>query len=406
MIMQVFAQQLSPSDSLKIAAALLAACTVAWISTIGGMGVVVVILALWLSVHVYCTPAASIVISPLFLLAVNVFYPSAARWDATNTDPASEMRYWAAGLLVITLTALWRLRHSVLRFIPTSLRCFLLVAIAASFFGAIVGNALSYVARQLFGSLLLGVYFAFGQQFSDEDTFLCKMRDYAVPCVVAFLIYYAWIFPQEGIHKEITSLPTQSGILAILFAARGGWKWWSAAVLMMMPPILLVERRAIVGFILAMILLVAIRTTSQIKRISLELVAAGLILFSLVPTLGTMLVDRAMGTFMESILPPGARDASSLQDRTVQLVEAALIVKRSPIFGSGMGSELNWLSEARGDMQQAYVDNGWAYAAIKMGLPGLLSFVWLMWTVLRHGPGREVGVFTCILSMLLLVMFT
>ena len=174
---------------------------------------------------------------------------------------------------------------------------------------------------------------------------------------------------------------------------------------MMMPPLLVVERRAIVGFILAIVLLVALRATSKLKRISLELVAAGVILFSLVPTLGTMLVDMAMGTSGESILPAGARDASSLQDRTVQLVEAALIVKKSPIFGNGMGSQLNWLSEARGDMQQAYIDNGWAYAVIKMGLPGLLSFVWLMWTVLRHGPGKDVGVFACILSMLLLVMF-
>ena len=310
--MQVFAQQLSPGDSLKIAAALLAVCTLPCISAMGGMGVVVVFLALWLSVHVYWAPETSIVVGPLFLFGVNVFYPSAARWDATNTDPASEMRYWAAGLLVITLAALWKLRRSVMRYFPTSLRCFLLVAIAASVFGALTGNELSYVARQLFGSLLLGAYFAFGQQFGDEDRFLCKMRDYAVPCVVALVIYYAWIFPQEGIHKEITSLPTQSAVLAILFAAQEGWKWRSAAVLMMMPPLLLVERRAIVGFILAIVLLVALRATSKLKRISLELVAAGVILFSLVPTLGTMLVDMAMGTSVESILPAGARDASSL----------------------------------------------------------------------------------------------
>jgi len=399
-------QRLAPSDSFRIAAGLLGIAALPLIIAVGGMPIVLLVVAVGFAFRVYQNPKDLIVAGPLFVLAANVFLPSAARLDATNTDPAWEMRYWAAGLLLITIAPLPKLGWKVWAQAPRSLQCFLSVALAASLYGAARGNDLSYVLRQLFGSVLLGAYFILAQRFGGENEFCRTVRNYAVPCIGVFILYYAWVFREYGIHKEITSLPTQCGMLAILFAARGGWKWRAASCVMMLPALLLVERRALAGFLLGLILIWAMKSASKVKKIALGAAASALVVFSLAPSLGAKVQDLAMGTSIESLLPNGARDASSLEDRTIQLVEAGLIVRKSPVFGNGMGSELNWLSAARGDMQQAYVDNGWAYVAIKMGLLGVVSFLWFIWVILKKMPGNSVALSACTLSMLLLVMFT
>jgi hypothetical protein len=119
-----------------------------------------------------------------------------------------------------------------------------------------------------------------------------------------------------------------------------------------------------------------------------------------------MVSDAVLGNnTADRVLPDGARDASSIEDRGLQLVEAGIIVVRSPLLGNGMGSLLAWQSAVRGPMEQAYVDNGWAYIATKMGLCGLFAFIWFAAGLIRRMRLASMPLSVCLLSSLLIVMW-
>jgi hypothetical protein len=71
-----------------------------------------------------------------------------------------------------------------------------------------------------------------------------------------------------------------------------------------------------------------------------------------------------------------------------------------------MGSSLEWNSVSRGDWEQAYVDNGWAYLLTKMGLAGLLTFLWFAAGLVRRMGAAACGLSACLLTLLLFVMWS
>ena len=398
-------ERLAPQDALKYAANLLVLCVIAVAALTGGMAALVAALAIGLSVHVYQHPEDAIAAGPMFLLACNVFFPSSARFD-WQLD-AREMVWWAAGLLCITLAAILRIGIRNAFRMPKSLLTFLGVAVLASLYGFVHGNQPSYVLRQLFGILVFVAYFVFGQQFGDERGFLERCRPYAVICAAAFFVYYIAIFGEYGVHKEITTLPTQAAILAILFASFNGWRWKAAAALMAAVPILLVMRHDIVVLLLAGTIGAAIKIKFKSLRWAAWALAAVVTVVSLAPPLVGIVLEAAMGSStVDKLIPEGARDSSSVADRGIQLLSAIEVVRRAPILGGGMGSEIAWEGVVRGEVSQAYVDNGWAYLLVKMGIAGSLAFAWFIVELVRRMRHGSVRLTTLLLSMLLLVMFT
>ncbi|HEV7522903.1 MAG TPA: hypothetical protein VGP89_17510 [Candidatus Angelobacter sp.] len=370
------------------------------------MPALLLVLAVTLAVRVHQHPKEIIVTGPAFLLAANIFFPSAARFDAGNTTEPWEMYYWACGILLITLAALLKLKPAALRRMPKSLLVFLLVSVAASLYGFERGNELSYVIRQWLGILLFGSYFLLATNYGNEEYFLRKMRSYAVPCMLAFVLYYIAMFSRYGVHKEITTIGTQGGILATLFAAQAGWRWWSSAAILALGPLLLVERRSLAALALSLVLIRAWVMPSKFWKWSSWLLAGLIVVFSLAPTYVELISDAAVGSSaVDRLLPDGARDSSSIEDRGLQLVEAGFIVLNSPLLGNGMGSTLAWQSAVRGPMEQAYVDNGWAYVATKMGLCGLITFIWFVVDLIRRMHGASMPLSVCLLSTLLIVMW-
>jgi hypothetical protein len=370
------------------------------------MPAVLLVFACILAVRVYRHPKEAIVSGPMFLLAVNVFFPSVARFDAGNTTEPWEMYYWATGILLITLAALLKLKPAATLQLPKSLLIFLLISVVASIYGIARGNGPSYIFRQWFGSLLFGAYFLLATHYGNEEYFLRKMRAYAVPCMLAFVVYYIAVFDQHGVHKEITTLGTQGGILATLFAAKTGWRWWISAAVVALGPLLLVERRSLAAFVLSLVLIRAWITQSKFWKWSWCALAVLIIIFSLAPTYVEFILDAAAGSSaVDHVLPDGARDASSIEDRSLELVEAGFIVANSPLLGNGMGSTLAWQSAVRGPMEQAYVDNGWAYVVTKMGLCGLTAFIWFIVGLIRRMRVASVPLSVCLISTLLIVMW-
>jgi hypothetical protein len=399
-------QRLAPTEAFKLAAVLLTVVTTAIAALFGGMPALLVTLAVVLAIRVYHHPGECAVAGPLFLLAANVFVPDPVRFDANNLEPIFQMYYWAAGILIITLAALPKLGARAFLQLPRSLYAFLLVLGVASVYGWAHGNAPSYVLRQLFGSLLLFAYFMLGQRSGSEQVFAEKMRAYGIPCAAAFMVYYAWVFSEYGVHKEMTTLGTQAAILGLLFAGQSGWKWWTAAALMFMIPLLLVQRRDLAMIPLGLVLMWGFRTEARALRCFLWIVAGTVVLFSLFPPFVEIALDTAMGAdTIDRLLPAGARDTSSIADRALELVEAADVIKRSPVIGDGMGATIAWESVVRGDMEQAYVDNGWAYVASKMGLAGVLAFGWFVVALVRRMPGASIPISACLLSVMLVAMW-
>jgi hypothetical protein len=398
--------RLAAADAAKIAAGLTVILVLPMVSFWGGMPALLTVFASALALHVYRVPGSVIFVGPLFLLAADVFLPSAARFDSNNLAEPWEMYYWAAGILLITLAPLPKLGWKAWTQCPRSLQAFALVAVGASVYGYAHGISPNYVLRQLFGSLLLVAYFIFAQQYGDEETFLRKTLTYGVPCALAFMIYYAWVFPERGIHKEITSVGTQCAILGILFAARGSGRRWAAAATMFVVPCLIVMRHDLAAIVLAMVLVWGFTARSRLQKWMAWGMTPLIVGFSLSPPLVAFVLDAATGTSaMDKLLPAGSRDNGSIEDRSLQLLGAASVLEGSPIFGGGLGSELEWDSVARGVWAQHYVDNGWAYLAAKMGFAGILTFGWFLLALLRKMPGGSIPLSACLLSMLLLAMF-
>ena len=370
------------------------------------MPTLLLVFAAIIAVRVYQHPQEAIVAGPMFLLATNVFFPSVARFDANNGTEPWEMYYWASGILLITLAALMKLDPAAMSRLPRSLLAFLLVSVAASVYGIARGNGSSYVFRQWFGSLLFGAYFLLATKYGGEEYFLRKMRAYAVPCMLAFVVYYIAVFSQYGVHKEITTLGTQGGILATLFAAKAGWRWSGSAVILTLGPLLLVERRSLAALALSLVLIPAWVAHSKFWKRTFSAMAGLIVVFSLAPTYVELISDAAVGSSaVDRLLPDGARDSSSIEDRGLQLVESGLIVMNSPLLGNGMGSTLAWQSAVRGPLEQAYVDNGWAYVATKMGLCGLIAFIWFAVGLILRMRGASMPLSVCLLSTLLIVMW-
>jgi hypothetical protein len=109
---------------------------------------------------------------------------------------------------------------------------------------------------------------------------------------------------------------------------------------------------------------------------------------------------------VDRILPEGARDSSSIEDRGIELLEAGFVAQESPVLGRGMGSSLEWASVTRGDWEQAYVDNGWAYLLTKTGLAGLLTFLWFAGALVRRMNAACYGPAAGVLTLLLFVMWS
>jgi hypothetical protein len=363
--------------------------------------------ALVLAVRVFTEPKRVVFVGPLFLMAGSVFLPAHARFSEWGTEGQWEMYVWAAGILLITLAAISKLGLGPIFRSPRSLQAFLLTVIGSSVYGYVRGNDPSYVVRQLFGSLLLFAYFVFAREYADEALFLRRTRRYGAFLAFVFLAYYAAVFSEYGIHKEITSVGTQAGIFAILLAAQGGGKSWAVAGILFLVPLLLVWRHLIVAFPLALVVFWAITAKSRLQRWVCTALACGLLVASLVPPVVGIILDAAVGNAtVDQLLPVGARDSSSIVDRGEQLVEAGITAEASPLFGSGMGSSFEWTSVWRGDWEQAYVDNGWAYLLTKMGFVGLLSFLWFAAGLIRRMGAAASGLSACLLTLLLFVMWS
>src|SRR3974390_3730990 len=135
----------------------------------GGMKYVIIALAFLIARWFNKKPNEGIAAGTVFLIACNLVFPPASRFDLA-TEPW-EMRYWASGLLIITVGAGAGIGvRNLLRF-PAAAKVFLLVAVAAATMGLSKGGSLSYVGRQLYGSTFLFGFLAISYRIREGTAF-------------------------------------------------------------------------------------------------------------------------------------------------------------------------------------------------------------------------------------------
>ena len=376
---------------------------------LGGMARWLMTLAVGLAAIVYTRPAEAPGAGMLFLFAADILLPYAARFDVT-VQPR-EMYYWAAGLFLITMAAVARLGLRRIFAVPLAAKVFFAVAVAAAVRGVIQGADASYILRQFYGMLLFVVYFGIALYVGNEALLVRRIRRFGVLCAFFFFIYYLAVFPQYGFHKEMGFNGTQASLLAVLLFITGVESRRFSSVLgslaLLMVPVLIFMRKDVLTFLVALLVALALIVKSTAKKVICFALIAVAVLPALLPSAAQAVLDDLAGIpRIASILPEGTHDASTLYDRTLQLVAATDTIRLHPWLGTGLGSDIEWDSPFLGLEQVAYVDNGWAYLLQKLGLLGAAAFLWYLITVLR-GVSREAPALSaCLLAATFVTMFS
>jgi hypothetical protein len=379
-------------------------------AVVGGMKYVIIALAVLIARWVYKKPNEGIAAGTVFLIACNVVFPPASRFDWA-TEPW-EMRYWASGLLIITLAAGVGIGVRNLLRVPAAAKVFLLVAVAAAIMGLSKGGSLSYVGRQLYGSILLVVYFAIAYRIGNQELFLRRLRTVGLLGAIGFFFYYAAVYSEYGFHKELTVLGTLEGAIAILCSTVGltrkSLAWTVSGLIMLGVPLLLFARHAFLMGVLGILVALANIATTKKTKFIMYAASALLLIPSIFPWGAELILERLLNSrSIERMLPSGASDASSLADRGLELVASIEVLRGSPLLGDGFGNELVWDSPAHGAaFAQAYVDNGWGYIAVKMGALGLLAFGWFLFIVLRCLSRNALPISVSLLAIVLVAQFS
>ncbi len=105
-------------------------------------------------------------------------------------------------------------------------------------------------------------------------------------------------------------------------------------------------------------------------------------------------------------LPVGEAASDTLYERTLQLGEAVSVVHSHPLVGAGLGATFGWESPSQGFVETEYVDSGWGYLLGKMGLLGVVTFVWMIVTLCRAMSKRSVALSTCLIAATVVMQFS
>lgn len=375
----------------------------------GGMSWLLMVLAVVVAVIVYRRPQEAPAAGVLFLFGASIVLPYASRFDF---DVAStEMYFWAAGLLIITLAAVLRIGvRRVLR-VPVSAKVFLALALVSALYAETHGAATSYVIRQLFGVLLLIIYFGIALHAGDEALLARRIATFGLLCSLIFFIYYAAVFGEYGFHKEMGFNGTQAAFLAIVLSLNA-WErrnplWAAGGLALFLVPVLIFMRKDVLTVLIALPIALSIKSKSKAVQLACLVLIAITAVVALFPPVTTIVSENIrLLPVIGEMIPAGSEDATSLYERTIQLGVALTTVKAHPWLGEGLGSAFIWESPTFGALETGYIDNGWAYLLQKMGLLGVSGFLWFLVTVFRRTSAKSVALSACLLSAAILTMFS
>ena len=379
------------------------------LALLGGVAVLMMAVAFGVAAIVWQRPQETPGAGMLYLFACNVVFPTAARLEATQST--WEMYYWAIGLLIITAAGVTRIGFRRVFSVPLPAKVFLGVALAATVYGIVHGAETSYVVRQFYGILLLITYLGLALHAGNLSLLVRRIQTFGIICAFFFFVYFLAEFDQLGFHREMTTVGTQAAMLATVLFLFGleqkKYAWMLGAFALLCVPGLIFQRRAVLTFVMALPVALAIRLKSKRLRLLCFVLIALLLLPGLLPPVAQWVGDVMESTpLIGNILPPGSQDSDTLVERTMQLAAAVETVQTQPLLGTGLGGTIQYTGPLYGFVEEAYVDSGWGYLLQKMGLLGAVSFLWLLFTLFRNSSRELLGVSACLMSISLMTMFS
>lgn len=373
----------------------------------GGIAPMTITVATLIALWAFAEPRTALWLATAFMIFLFVFFQQTA---PLGEDLPAEFLFWGIGVALITAGLLiaalfsaqvdWALARRRMATAPgLAVLVLLLVILASTVDGLLVGNRFFVVARQLFGCLLLPVYFflsvALLRTAPEADRW---MRGVSWVIALGSIWYVQRLsllsLARRSYYREQSPLVAYGGAIAVvawveLIQRRrlSVWLQSLAQFLLCVMAILLMGNRTALGSVLAAVAVV----TGLIlwKRGGLALALA----LCLIPV-GFGAAPYVMSSLVENRNLPGQiagrfifvlSEDQSYQGRVAQTEVVLNMVNRQPVFGAGMGSENSFVMPGEGRLKVASVDNGWGFLLLKMGYLGLAVFLILIGTVLKAG---------------------
>lgn len=151
-------------------------------------------------------------------------------------------------------------------------------------------------------------------------------------------------------------------------------------------------------FVICCLLIVFLSSKERIrllKRVA-PAILVGILLLVILTAAQPTLLDRVayiMTDRLGSLLHDPLKQENSLQWRVIETRYALKQINLHPIFGIGLANSYrppmeNEASSMYGSWSSKYIENGYLYIAVMMGMVGLIPFVWLcaayLFRVIRH----------------------
>lgn len=392
---------------------LLAGMLLAGTWLLGGIEAATILLATQIGALALFKPKTALWAVTTFLVFLFVFFQG-----ETIVTPRLPLVfiYWGIGVAIITggLCLAWLPhRHRILHLRkPTSVVRFdrimltmLALSLLASAYGLLRGNNWFAVARQLFGCLLLPGYYLFAQTFFCSAADIHQWMKRASAAVTAGAAWYTakiiFLSFSEGAFTPVQSpISFYAGVIgAVLFAdllweqPPGKRTRMGLSLLFCILAILLTGARFVAGSLAgtALIMLVLRRRKRRLltgfATLGLLALATGFVLARLPELIEQGGLYAGIATRFS---PLDLSEDWSYLGRMAQMQSVLDTVKQQPILGGGMGAEISSYTPAPDiPLQTAvYVDNGWGFILLKMGLLGPIVFIVMLWRFLKFAAGN------------------
>ena len=374
----------------------------------GGIAAASITFAAFIAVWAFIEPRTTLWLCTAYMIFLFVFFQTVA---PLGDEVPEEFFYWGIGIALITAGLVaatlfssqveWVAVRKRLRSGPSiAMFGMLLVILAATVFGLFAGNQMFAVARQLFGCLLLPVYYFLGlalfRSAADVDLWLRRVSWAVALGSVWYVQRLSLIGLAHGdYYREQSPLTAYAGAIAVIAWSElitrrrvGPLLRASAQLLLCLLAILLMgSRAALGGFLLAS---VAVTLLAIWRRRVLKLALAMCLLplvMGVAPYVMTRLSESRglAGNIADRFVFVLSED-SSYRGRVAQSEVVMNMVEKQPILGAGMGSVNTFIMpDEHRRVKLASVDNGWGYLLLKMGYLGLAVFLAQLGLLLKLG---------------------
>ncbi|MBI3669418.1 MAG: O-antigen ligase family protein [Acidobacteria bacterium] len=401
---------------------------------LGGIEAATILLAALIGALALIKPRSALWASTAFMVYLFVFFQRAPMF---GPELPSEFYYWGAGVSIITVglcLALLQKHHGLpiaaktpflARFDRAMLLMFL-VCLVSSIYGVSRGNSLFAVARQLFGCVLLPVYYLFGRSLlrtaEDVNHWLHRVSWAAAAGAAWYVAKLGFISLSEGTHyREQSHLASLAGVIGAVLIVEflQDQRFWErvrsgVAIAWCVLVIVLMGARVVAGSLAATTIVFTFLHWRK-RRLTARFLT--LLLFALAISFAVPAFDQplqepgVLGQIASRFSPFQLDEDLSYVGRVAQWQAVVDVIKHHPILGAGMGAEVSFFSPDFPEVygRGAFIDNGWGFVLLKMGLVGLSVFLFLigafLWFATRSGseiaPGCPQHVRKCLLAILL-----